>query len=138
MGVSPTRVAVFIDACFWHGCPDHYVRPRTGADFWSAKLNDNVTRDARQTKALEALGWRVCRFWEHQLWEDLDACVARVRAAAQAPVWRRTRSWRVFRVVPLPGDHEERHQRELRGCAPDRVVNQGRSTRKWARRGTTP
>src|SRR5580692_10585444 len=58
-----TRVAVFVDGCFWHGCPDHYVRPRSSSDFWSRKLLENFKRDGAQTERLEALGWRVCRIW---------------------------------------------------------------------------
>src|SRR5687768_10638296 len=62
------RLAVFVDGCFWHGCPEHYVRPRSSnAKFWAQKLQDNVSRDERQTLRLEADGWRVLRVWEHEL-----------------------------------------------------------------------
>lgn len=64
------RLAVFIDGCFWHGCPAHYTRPRTRTDYWAAHLAANVARDIRQTRALKALGWRVARVWEHQVLED--------------------------------------------------------------------
>jgi len=50
------KVAVFVDGCFWHGCPDHYVRPRSSAEFWAAKLAQNVWRDVEQTRRLERLG----------------------------------------------------------------------------------
>ncbi len=67
------RLAVFIDGCFWHGCPDHYVRPRTRTEFWSAKLRENVERDIRQTAELEKLDWRVVRFWEHEIFTELES-----------------------------------------------------------------
>src|SRR5436305_4641398 len=54
------QLAIYIDGCFWHGCPDHYVRPRSQADFWAAKLAQNVERDRRQTLQLETSGWKVC------------------------------------------------------------------------------
>jgi DNA mismatch endonuclease, patch repair protein len=60
------RIAVFVDGCFWHGCPDHGTRPRTNSVYWSAKINRNVARDADQTRLLERSGWRVVRIWEHE------------------------------------------------------------------------
>ncbi|GAC50878.1 very short patch repair protein [Gordonia aichiensis NBRC 108223] len=59
-------VAVFIDGCFWHGCPDHGSREfHTNANYWSAKIARNVNRDADTTARLIATGWKVLRFWEH-------------------------------------------------------------------------
>ena len=52
------KVAVFVDGCFWHGCPAHYVAPRSRTGFWSGKLSENVMRDRRQTAEAEAEGWR--------------------------------------------------------------------------------
>ena len=75
------RVAVFVDGCFWHGCPDHYVRPRSRVAFWSGRLAENVARDRRQTARLTASGWTVVRIWEHEVFTDPDGCVARVSAA---------------------------------------------------------
>lgn len=133
---SGARVAVFIDGCFWHGCPGHYVRPRTRDEFWSSKLRENVERDSRQTVELERLGWRVCRLWEHEVWEDVADAVNRVSTAVTAEKWSPSLDWRVVRVEVLggPEDLERRHLRELRHCAPEEVVVQKRSTRKWARR----
>jgi len=59
------RIAVFIDGCFWHGCPQHKGRPKTNAQYWNPKIDGNAARDRRQTAALEAAGWQVLRFWEH-------------------------------------------------------------------------
>lgn len=60
------RVAVFIDGCFWHGCPEHYVQPKTRTDFWAAKIGGNVARDLETTRRLNEEGWTVLRFWEHE------------------------------------------------------------------------
>src|SRR4051794_29597338 len=60
------RVAVFVDGCFWHGCPQHGVRPRTNAGYWAAKVRRNQERDRRNELALEQAGWRVLRVWEHE------------------------------------------------------------------------
>ena len=60
------RVAVFIDGCFWHGCPEHGATPRTNTEFWRAKIERNRARDRDTTERLEAMGWIVLRFWEHE------------------------------------------------------------------------
>ncbi|PZE26111.1 very short patch repair endonuclease [Curtobacterium sp. MCBD17_028] len=60
------RVAVFIDGCYWHRCPEHASTPRTRTEFWVEKFDRNVARDAETTAALEASGWLVLRFWEHE------------------------------------------------------------------------
>lgn len=60
------RVAVFVDGCFWHGCPEHRSMPRANRDFWSKKLADNARRDRVQTTALQRAGWSVVRVWEHE------------------------------------------------------------------------
>jgi DNA mismatch endonuclease, patch repair protein len=57
---------VFIDGCFWHGCPDHGTTPRTNSRFWSEKIARNRERDLDTTERLEAEGWVVLRFWEHE------------------------------------------------------------------------
>ena len=72
------KVVVFIDGCFWHGCPDHYVEPRTHTGYWAPKIAANRARDADSTSRLAADGWTVLRFWEH---EDPDMVAARVAAA---------------------------------------------------------
>lgn len=59
------RVAVFVDGCFWHGCPEHGTRPQTNSDWWRWKLQKVSDRDADTTQRLEELGWTVVRIWEH-------------------------------------------------------------------------
>ena len=109
------KVAVFVDGCFWHGCPRHYVRPRSRTTFWSKKLASNLERDRRQTTQLEAEGWRVCRIWEHDVIEDLPSAVAEIKRALKIQAWRPRRCWRVARVRPL-GRHglEFRRLEDLR------------------------
>jgi DNA mismatch endonuclease (patch repair protein) len=59
------RLAVFVDGCFWHCCPEHGNRPRKNTAYWSEKLARNVARDQRVGEALADDGWRVIRIWEH-------------------------------------------------------------------------
>jgi DNA mismatch endonuclease (patch repair protein) len=61
------RLAVFVDGCFWHGCPRHGTRPRGNAGFWRAKFRRNQARDLRDTRRLRRAGWKVLRLWEHEL-----------------------------------------------------------------------
>jgi DNA mismatch endonuclease (patch repair protein) len=60
------RVAIFLDGCYWHRCPQHGTAPRTNAGYWTEKLDRNVARDRRVDAALDAAGWRVVRIWEHE------------------------------------------------------------------------
>lgn len=60
------RLAIFIDGCFWHGCPIHATSPKRNSDYWGPKLAANVARDADTNARLEGAGWRVLRFWEHE------------------------------------------------------------------------
>jgi DNA mismatch endonuclease (patch repair protein) len=59
------RLAVFVDGCFWHGCPAHHVRPRTNNEWWRWKIERNQARDADTNRQLGAAGWSVLRIWEH-------------------------------------------------------------------------
>jgi DNA mismatch endonuclease (patch repair protein) len=72
------RVAVFVDGCFWHVCPEHGTKPAANTWYWGPKLARNVERDRAADAALAAAGWRVVRVWEH---EPLDAAIAAVIAA---------------------------------------------------------
>jgi len=71
------RVAVFIDGCFWHGCPLHGTSPKANAEYWGPKLARNVERDLETTALLTASGWTVLRFWEHENPADVAALVER-------------------------------------------------------------
>jgi DNA mismatch endonuclease (patch repair protein) len=61
------KVAVFVDGCFWHGCPKHGTRPKSNAAFWNDKIHRNITRDRLVNATLRAEGWQVLRIWEHDL-----------------------------------------------------------------------
>ena len=72
------RVAVFVDGCFWHGCPKHGTMPRTNRAFWRRKLATNRARDRRVNRKLRGSGWRVFRIWEHSVETSLDQTVKRI------------------------------------------------------------
>jgi len=76
------RVAVFVDGCFWHCCPDHGSQPAANTWYWEPKLRRNVERDRVADAALARAGWTVLRLWEH---ESLTAAVVTVSQALGAP-----------------------------------------------------
>jgi DNA mismatch endonuclease (patch repair protein) len=75
---GPAKVAVFVDGCFWHGCPEHGTWPKRNGEFWRAKIEANRVRDANTDLVLASEGWLALRVWEH---ERVDAAAARVHAA---------------------------------------------------------
>lgn len=77
------RVAVFMDGCFWHGCPQHGEMPASNRDFWESKISGTRDRDRLQTAALEVAGWTVIRVWEHEPMADALARI--VAAVASGP-----------------------------------------------------
>lgn len=77
------QLAVFVDGCFWHGCPEHGTAPSANAAWWTTKLSVNAARDRDTTEVLEAAGWRVLRIWEHvDPVSAADAVTAALRADA--------------------------------------------------------
>lgn len=64
------RVAVFVDGCFWHRCPEHGTSPSINSPYWQAKLDRNVARDQRNNTMLAEAGWLILRVWEHEIVED--------------------------------------------------------------------
>lgn len=72
------KIVLFVDGCFWHGCPRCGHIPRTNTDFWRAKIRRNSERDVRNIEKLKEVGFRVIRIWEHELKDNLGDCVARV------------------------------------------------------------
>ena len=60
------KVAIFIDGCFWHGCPIHGTQAKANAEFWCSKIKRNQERDADTTRQLKEAGWKVIRVWEHE------------------------------------------------------------------------
>jgi DNA mismatch endonuclease (patch repair protein) len=73
-----SKVAVFVDGCFWHRCPEHATTPKANGTWWAVKLAKNVARDLDTDEHLRAAGWTVVRIWEH---EPLDRAVERVETA---------------------------------------------------------
>lgn len=72
------RVAIFVDGCFWHGCPRCLRMPRTNKKYWKDKIARNIERDKINLKKLRALNWKVIRFWEHQLKKSPTKCIKRI------------------------------------------------------------
>lgn len=78
-----TKVAVFVDGCFWHACPNHGRLPKSRREFWKKKLAANTARDRYVTQQLRSQGWSVVRLWEHTLRQNLRRCVGRVRESLE-------------------------------------------------------
>ncbi|MDP8928442.1 MAG: very short patch repair endonuclease [Actinomycetota bacterium] len=78
---SRSRVAVFLDGCFWHGCPQHYSAPVAHCAYWAEKVRRNRDRDVAVDQLLRAAGWVVLRVWEH---EDPEAAAVRVSEVVRA------------------------------------------------------
>lgn len=80
--VFPTeRVAVFVDGCYWHGCPDHYVASKSNVTYWADKIQSNKRRDSATDEALRDAGWVSLRIWQH---ENPDSAAARVATIVRA------------------------------------------------------
>jgi DNA mismatch endonuclease (patch repair protein) len=79
------RLAVFVDGCFWHGCPQHATKPRNNSAFWRSKFAANKSRDRLVSRILRSRGWRVLRIWEHELARKIEGrCVRRVLQRLEA------------------------------------------------------
>ena len=93
---TAARIAVFVDGCFWHSCPDHGILPKNNRDWWREKLERNVERDREKDTLLEQMGWTVVHVWEHeppsaaadgieQLWRSARGTRARRPRGAPSP-----------------------------------------------------
>ncbi|PZR08083.1 MAG: very short patch repair endonuclease [Archangium gephyra] len=123
------KLAVMIDGCFWHGCPEHYVHPRGNSAFWDKKLRENVDRDRRQTLKLRANGWTVVRLWEHEVLESVTRAGELVVRGTQRRVQPR-----VVAVEHLGTGREERWTlEELLDASRARTEQRIRNTRKLGR-----
>lgn len=78
-----SRVAVFVDGCFWHGCPAHCRRPSSNTAYWHTKIARTVERDERTTERLRQTGWNVFRIWEHEVACDPRSVALRVGLAVR-------------------------------------------------------
>lgn len=79
------KVAVFLDGCFWHGCPQHATHPKANAEWWRNKLDNNMARDRATTEQLLSENWTVLRFWEHESAEDVARRITTAVAAKRNP-----------------------------------------------------
>ena len=77
------KLAVFVDGCFWHGCPRCYRQPENNKEYWVKKVARNMERDQRVNRELRRQGWTVIRLWEHEVRDDLEGCVARIEHALE-------------------------------------------------------
>lgn len=77
------RVALFVDGCFWHGCPVHATSPKRNSDYWGPKLAKNIERDRDTDRELEEAGWTVLRFWEHEAFGDVADAIASALAESR-------------------------------------------------------
>lgn len=91
---TAARLAVFVDGCFWHSCPDHRVFPKNNRDWWRDKLERNVARDREKDAQLDLMGWVVVHVWEHD-----DPAVA---ADAIERLWRSRRQLAARHAGPRP------------------------------------
>lgn len=87
---SRFQVAVFVDGCFWHGCPLHASWPKSNAEFWRQKIEDNRARDRDTDSRLKTKGWLVIRVWEH---ENPDGAAERIAAMIRTREKNRAETW---------------------------------------------
>lgn len=78
------KVALFVDGCFWHGCPKHSCAPKNNQGFWKKKLEGNKVRDRFVTRELRKMGWKVVRVWEHELKNPEKVVAKLTRAGVKA------------------------------------------------------
>jgi DNA mismatch endonuclease (patch repair protein) len=72
------RLAIFVDGCFWHGCPQHGTVPKSNTEFWTTKILRNQQRDRQALKALRGCGWSVIRVWEHEIKGGINRVIGRI------------------------------------------------------------
>jgi DNA mismatch endonuclease, patch repair protein len=73
------KIVVFLDSCYWHGCPQHLRLPSSNQEYWIKKIERNKNRDNQVNEEYLKTGWRVIRFWEHELKENFESCVDKVK-----------------------------------------------------------
>lgn len=73
------KVAVFVDGCFWHGCPEHMTWPKTNQEFWRQKIERNIERDKKVRKLIHECGWKCIRIWEHQINSSPNTVVLEIK-----------------------------------------------------------
>ncbi len=75
------KIAIFIDSCFWHKCSKHFRKPTANAYYWTRKINRNVERAKEVNNFLKKQGWKVLRFWEHEIKKSPERCIKKVKTS---------------------------------------------------------
>lgn len=83
--LSKARIAVFIDGCYWHGCPTHFVQPKTHTEYWSNKIQTNIERDRETDRRLVEAGWLPLRYWEHEDPVEVSAEIVKLWRSRTGP-----------------------------------------------------
>jgi DNA mismatch endonuclease (patch repair protein) len=78
IAIKKYKAVIFIDSCFWHGCPIHYNRPKSNKTYWDAKKERNINRDKEVTGYYNSLGWNILRIWEHELKDDFQHSIKKI------------------------------------------------------------
>lgn len=73
-----SKVAIFVNGCFWHGCPKHFKMPKSNISYWKEKINKNMERDKNNMQMLKFNGVKVIYFWEHEINKDIQLCVKKL------------------------------------------------------------
>lgn len=94
------RLAVFVDGCYWHGCPLHCRMPASNFDYWHRKIGNNVLRDKKTNHALKLAGWAVLRIWEHELKADPGKCGRQIQRCLRSSFKMRASKPRPFLGSP--------------------------------------
>lgn len=76
------KLAIFVDGCFWHGCPIHSHLPKSNEEYWYPKLKKNIERDHQKIQRLETDNWKVLRFWEHEL-QEIEKVISKIQFLLQ-------------------------------------------------------
>ena len=78
IAIKKYHIVIFIDSCFWHGCPQHGEIPKSNAEYWSKKFERNMNRDQNVNEYYMKKGWNILRIWEHDLKSDFEGTVLRI------------------------------------------------------------
>lgn len=78
IAIKKYKVVIFLDSCFWHKCPEHFIKPSTNVKFWEDKIAANVARDLKVNEYYTNKGWHVLRIWEHEIKKDFDNTMQKI------------------------------------------------------------
>jgi DNA mismatch endonuclease (patch repair protein) len=81
IAIKKYKLVIFLDSCYWHGCPEHGVMPKSNREFWEKKIKRNIERDIEVTNYYKSRNWTILRFWEHEAKQDLDRVINRIITA---------------------------------------------------------